>query len=493
MLNFNNKKMKKLINKFLISISLILFVYSCDEYVDYEASEGYQIVADDYFKSAEDYEAALVGVYDVLQWTLYNFMIGEIASDNSLCGGESASDVIGLQKIDDMIHDPVNDQLSRIWQYMYEGVNRANYMIENKDKIDFPRKDELYAEVHFLRAFFYFELVKIYGDVPLFTAGRLTAGDSGTLSRVSKSEVYSVIESDLLSAVSGLQAKKSSDGRATSFTAHALLGKVYLYQDKFSDAANILEPLVGLYTLPSDPSSVFLVEGENGPESVFEIQHSKESNGWNWGWMPQGTEGNFGVIHHGIRGYSGPVYASGWSFNVPTKDLVDAFDSGDKRKNASVLDIAAWADANNAQYSEGYEHTGYFNNKYIPRSGYSKNTAELNYENNYRYIRYADVLLMAAEANNRGGISDSKAQTYLNEVRNRAGVSSISATGSTLTQAIWDERRLEFAGEGHRFFDLVRTGQAANEISGFISGQHEVFPIPQTEIDISGLTQNPGY
>ena len=129
--------MKKLINKFLIAMSLILFINSCDEYVDYEASEGYQIVADDYFKSAEDYEAALVGVYDILQWTLYNFMIGEIASDNSLCGGESASDVIGLQKIDDMIHDPVNDQLSRIWQYMYEGVNRANYMIENKDKMDF--------------------------------------------------------------------------------------------------------------------------------------------------------------------------------------------------------------------------------------------------------------------------------------------------------------------------------------------------------------------
>ena len=254
--------MKNLINKFLISISMLFFVFSCDEYVDYEASEGYQIVAEDYFKSSDDYESALVGVYDVLQWTLYNFMIGEIASDNSLCGGESASDVIGLQKIDDMIHDPVNDQLSRIWQYMYEGVNRANYMIENKDKIDFSRKDEMYGEVHFLRAFFYFELVKIYGDVPLFTNGRLTAGDSGTLSRVSKSEVYSVIESDLLNAISVLPAKKSMDGRATSFTAHALLGKVYLYQDKFAEAANILEPLVGLYTLPSDPSSVFLVDGE---------------------------------------------------------------------------------------------------------------------------------------------------------------------------------------------------------------------------------------
>ena len=236
-----------------------------------------------------------------------------------------------------------------------------------------------------------------------------------------------------------------------------------------------------------------MVEGENGPESVFEIQHSKESNGWNWGWMPQGTEGNFSVIHHGIRGYNGPVYSSGWSFNVPTQDLVDAFDSGDKRKNASILDIVAWADANSAQYNEGYEHTGYFNNKYIPRAGYSKNTTELNYENNYRYIRYADVLLMAAEANNRGGMSDSKVQSYLNQVRSRAGVSAINETGSALTQAIWDERRLEFAGEGHRFFDLVRTGQASNEISGFVAGKHEVFPIPQTEIDISGLTQNPGY
>ena len=152
---------------------------------------------------------------------------------------------------------------------MYEGVNRSNYMVENKDKIDFPRKNELYGEVHFLRAFFYFELVKIYGDVPLFTNGRLTAGDSGTLKRVSKADVYSVIESDLQTAIGALPAKKSLDGRATSFTAHALLGKVYLYQEKFSEAANILEPLVGLYTLPADPGSVFLVEGENGPESVF--------------------------------------------------------------------------------------------------------------------------------------------------------------------------------------------------------------------------------
>jgi hypothetical protein len=121
----------------------------------------------------------------------------------------------------------------------------------------------------------------------------------------------------------------------------------------------------------------------------------------------------------------------------------------------------------------------------------------LNYENNYRAIRYADVLLMAAEANNRkSAADDTKAQNYLNQVRARAfgdDSKASSSTGTALTSEIWEERRLELAMEGHRFFDLVRTGEAAIKISGFVAGKHEVFPIPQTEIDISGLTQNSGY
>ncbi|PIR13345.1 MAG: hypothetical protein COV50_06195 [Flavobacteriales bacterium CG11_big_fil_rev_8_21_14_0_20_35_7] len=132
----------------------------------------------------------------------------------------------------------------------------------------------------------------------------------------------------------------------------------------------------------------------------------------------------------------------------------------------------------------------------MPRAGESGAQTELNYLNNYRAIRYADVLLMAAEANNRGGISDSKAQNYLNQVRRRAFGDTnhdIIATGSTLTQIIWDERNFELSMEGHRFFDLVRTGKADTKINGFIKGKNEVFPIPQQEIDISGLTQNPGY
>ena len=488
--------MKNKLYKNILLVLISVGFVACEDYVDYEASEGYTIVAGDYFTKASDYEAALVGTYDPLQWNIYSVMIGDMATSNSLCGGESATDVIGLQKIDDMIHNPVNDQLESTWKWMYEGINRANYLVENKDKVDFTRKSELYGEVHFLRAYYYFELVKIFGGVPLFTESRLTAGDSGTLARATAAEVYAQIEADLQAAITVLPASKSTDGRATSFTAHALLGKVYLYQDKFDEAASILEPLVGLYTLVPDQQSIFYNSGENGPESVFEIQHSKNSNWWNWG-FPQGSEGNFGIIHHGIRGYNGSVYASGWSFNVPTQDLYDAYADGDSRKSVAILDIAKWAESTGAEYTEGYEHTGYFNHKYIPRQGLSAAQQELNYGINYRAIRYADVLLMAAEANNRKASADDvKAQNYLNQVRARAfgnESQASSSTGATLTQEIWDERRLELAMEGHHFFDLVRTGEAATKISGFVTGKHEVFPIPQTEIDISGLTQNSGY
>jgi hypothetical protein len=488
--------MKNKLFKYILLVFISVGFVACEDYVDYEASEGYTIVASDYFKKASDYEAALVGTYDPLQWNIYTVMIGDLASGNSYCGGESATDVIGLQKIDDMIHNPVNDQLESTWKWMYEGINRANYLVQNKDKVDFTRKAELYGEVHFLRAYYYFELVKLFGGVPVFTESRLTAGDSATLSRASVSEVYAQIEADLQAAIAALPAAKSLNGRATGFTAHALLGKVYLYQNKFDEAASILEPLVGLYSLPSDFQSIFLNSGENGSGSVFEVQHSKNSNWFDWG-FPQGSEGSFAIIHHGPRGYNGGTYSSGWSFNVPTQNLYDAYGVGDSRRDVAILDIVAWANSTGAEYAEGYEHTGYFNHKYIPRSGSTAAQGELNYENNFRAIRYADVLLMAAEANNRKtSADDAKALNYLNQVRARAygnNSQASSSTGGTLTQEIWDERRLEFAMEGHRFFDLVRTGEASTKISGFVSGKHEVFPIPQTEIDISGLTQNAGY
>ena len=231
-------------------------------------------------------------------------------------------------------------------------------------------------------------------------------------------------------AIAALPAAKSLNGRATGFTAHALLGKVYLYQNKFDEAASILEPLVGLYSLPSDFQGIFLNSGENGSGSVFEVQHSKNSNWFDWG-FPQGSEGSFAIIHHGPRGYNGGTYSSGWSFNVPTQNLYDAYGAGDSRRDVAILDIVAWANSTGAEYAEGYEHTGYFNHKYIPRSGSTAAQGELNYENNFRAIRYADVLLMAAEANNRKtSADDAKALNYLNQVRARAYGNSSQASSS---------------------------------------------------------------
>ena len=476
--------------------ALCFLAVSCSDWVDYDPQENYEIVADVYFQSPDDYQAAVVGVYDPLQWLYMSTLIGDIASDNSLSGGESATDVIGVQEIDNMTHNSNNDNLTSIWQFLYEGVNRANYMEENKEKLEFEGKDALYGEVYFLRAYYYFELVKMFGDVPLFVDRRLDASDSGTLQRSPASEVYAQIESDLQAAIAVLPNSNAQKGRAIKPAAYALLGKVLLYQEKFQQAASAFDNVIGFYSLVNDYQSQFLRSGENGSESVFEIQHSNESNWYDWGFVPQGTEGNFSIIHNGPRAYSGPAFASGWSFNVPTQKLVDSYEDGDPRKDATILDIEAWADETGASYAEGYKHTGYFNLKYIPRAGESGAQTELNYLTNYRVIRYADVLLMAAEAYNRGGISDATAQSYLNQVRRRAFGDTdhdITSTGSNLTEAIWAERNFELAMEGHRFFDLVRTGKAAANIDGFVTGKHELFPIPQQEVDISGLTQNPGY
>ena len=491
--------MKKHIRN-IIFLGLALSGGACENYLDYDPKEMYQIAASSYFKKESDYKAALVGVYDPLQWMYLNILVGDIASDNSLSGGESATDVLGLQEIDDYRHNPKNNVLLDIWKRLYEGINRANYMEEHKNKLDFPSKKQVYAEVYFLRAYYYFELVKFFGGVPLFTKKRLTATDSGTLKRAAASEVYAQIEKDLKNAIKDLPATQNEKGRVTRSAAQALLGKVYLYQNKFDLAAAMLENVIGVYSLVSDYASIFLASGENSVESVFEVQHSNQSNWWDWGCMVC-SEGNIGIIHNGPRGYSGPTYASGWSFNLPTKKLANAFETGDKRKDVTILDIEKFkaAAATEVSYTKGYKHNGYYNHKYIPRAGESGAQIELNYKTNYRAIRYADVLLMAAEAQNRkSSPDDTKAKLYLNKVRRRAfGVSDnskdITSTGETLKKAIWKERQTELAMEGHRFFDLVRNGQAAAEIKGFKAGKHEVFPIPLEEIDISGLTQNKGY
>ena len=498
--------------KMLLLIATFCSLESCTKFVDYNPHEDYKITELDYLKSESDYRSMVVSVYTPLQWINQVVPIGEIASDNSVAGGENASDVLSLQQIDDYTHTAVNSQLSEIWQTAYEGINRANYINQYKATnpagvaVTFPGKEALFGETLFLRAYYYFTLVKMFGDVPLFTDKRLSLSDSKSLKRAAKADVYKQIETDLTAAVAALPAIQNEKGRITKHAAQALLGKVYLYQNKFDLAASTLETVItsNSFSLVNDFASIFLVSGENGTESVFEIQYSNTSPYYNWGGATRG-QGNYAIQQGGIRGLNGSSdmpYAAGWSTNLPTANLANAYQAGDQRKAVTVLDIEAYKAANPSYgitYQVApYKNTGFYNQKYLPRKGQTSGQVELNYLNNFRIIRYSDVLLMAAEANVKATtVNESKAKTYLNLVRRRAfgdNNHDITSSSATLYNDILNERRLELGMEGDRFFDLVRTGKAGSVLgSKFVAGKHEVFPIPQTEIDISGITQNSGY
>ena len=491
--------MKKINIKIYTLLLLVGFSFSCsDDFVDVKPTSTN---SEDFFNTQEDYEKAIIGAYDLLQSTYLNVMLGEIASDNSLAGGESATDTPGIQEVDDMIHTPLNAQLRDIWNWMFAGVNRANYILEFKDKTDFAGKEQIIAEATFLRAYYYFELVKWFGDVPLSVDERILFGEQFTIDRTPKADVYAQIEADLIFAANNLPYVQSQPGRVTKGAAQALLGKAYLYQNKFTESAAILDDLIlnGPYDLVTDYNTIFEEAGENNIESVFEVQYF-EGQGASFDCL-QCSEGNVAVGFNGVRAYSGPDFSSGFSFNVPVQEVVDAFEAGDLRKDVAILDINAWATSTGATFGTGNEHTGYYNRKYIPRlrSNSAQGDRNLTNPNNYRAIRFADVLLMAAEAFNKSSTpNDAKAQTYLNRVRERAfgnSANNITATGATLYDNILSERRVELVGEGHRFFDLVRTGKAAQEIDGFEVDKNEVFPIPAIEIQLAGnrWCQNKGY
>ncbi len=493
------KNINKKISITIIIIASLCIVNGCsDDYLD--NTKVYAEDSESFFNSEADYYNALVAAYDPLQSTFINVLMGEIASNNTLCGGESATDVQGYQQVDDMIHTPVNTQLQNLWSFMFGGVNRAAYIIEFEDKTDFAGKEVIIGEARFLRAYYNFELVKWFGAIPIKPEGRFVVGDEQTIPRSPVADVYALIEQDLEYAVANLSYNAPQIGRVTKGAAEALLGKVYLYQDKFTESATILESVItnGSYSLESDYNKIFESQGENGTGAVFEVQYT-DVEGAGFGCL-QCSEGNVAVGFQGVRGYDGDLFTSGFSFNVPTQEMVDQFETGDNRKGVAILDIEAWATDTGASYTTGYEHTGFFNRKYIPRKRSTEAAGDLNLTNpnNYRAIRYADVLLMAAEAFNRSSSpDDAKAKMYLNKVRERAfgnADNNITTTGTNLTAVIYKERRVELVGEGHHFFDLVRTGRGAN-ISGFTTGKHEVFPIPLEEIQFSqgNWSQNQNY
>ncbi len=502
--------MKKIIQIISLSFAVLLLTACGKDWLDLDPKGT--TLETSFYQNEEEIFEALVATYDVLQWggtDGWTMKLGLLnaASDDCHAGGSDASDQPTWVAFDNFMMDPFLGPQSGLWRKGFTGIYRANLVLEKLETVE-GLSDEFKArtsaEAKFLRAFYYFDLMRFFGNIPLINKV-LPADEIYTQTQADPANIYTLIESDLNDARNTFELPEtlpsSELGRVTKGAATALLGKVILYQNnesRMGEAAMIFDEVINsnLYDLEDDFGDIFTNENEFGIESIFEINHSNNQRG-GWGNFGNGdTEGNYSVQFFGMRDYVGPDFANGWSFCPVTEDLVNLMQN-DPRFSHTIID-GNMLRQQGASYSEGYQNTNYFIRKYAAFQDDRALDGEpaLNWGNNVREIRLADVYLMAAEAHNRSG-NDAEARSYLNRVRTRVGLQPASGVGAGLLEAIYRERQLELATEGHRFFDLVRTGRAGTVlgIQGFTVGKNEVLPIPQTEIDITegNLKQNPGY
>jgi hypothetical protein len=457
-----------------------------------------------YYRNAEEAYNGLIAAYDPLGTecgVTYSNKIGPLnsASDDCYAGGGSSSDVPAWQVWNNYTIDPATGIQADFWSRNFTGVYRANVLLSKLPNIpmDANLKARFNAECLFLRAYYYFDLVRLFRNVPLFTAP-LTTKEIFQVTQTTPESVYAQIESDLTLAIPYLPEiiTSAENGRAYKFAAEALLGKVIIYQNNESrmlEAAEWLEKVNSSpnYHLLADYGQIFRPDNKFHAESIFEIVHTAKAI-YGWEAWPN-FEGNVYTQMVGPRAYSGPTYKAGWGFNPITPELV-ALLKPDPRYKYTVVNIDSMSTAGLCTYEKGYQNTGYFIAKFAPLAEFYSTIGGdpvLNYPNDVIEIRLADTYLLEAEALVRGNGDLTKAQDYLSRVRARVGLSPVPAT----LDNIYMERRLELATEGHRWFDLVRTGRAATALAskGFKSGKNEILPIPLQELTNTKLVQNPGY
>lgn len=502
---------KKLAIIGLAGIMLSVVITACSDFLDNEVN-GVSSV-DTFYQTDEDAELAIIATYDILTWHENSWgwasptFIKTLPSDEGTCGGGNSTDQPPYQALDDFAWDASNNALLGTWNVNYYGIFRANMVIENTEP-DNELKERIIAEAKGLRAFFYLELVTQFGDLPLVLTG-LTPAEYNQ-ARVPAADIYEQIETDLTEAIPDLPTKAQYPAgdkfRMSRGAAYAILGKAQLYQENYSDAVSSFENVTG-YSLEPNFADVFVEAGEFGVESIFEASYSS-NGGSNWGNYPWGTrhEDNIHIQLMGPRSgnIDGLDMQGGWGFNYPSPKLAQAFlDEGDMvRYNATVLSEADYITISgdtDFDGSEWWDYEGYFRLKYGPYRSETilddpGSTPELNYGTNWRLIRYADVLLLLAEAHYFNS-NESAARDALNQVRGRVGLADVTATGDALFDAIVKERQLELAFEGHRYFDLVRWGLADEELGSLgYQSKHALFPIPASELAAAtNMTQNTGY
>ena len=428
---------------------------------------------DNFYTTSNDFNNAVNGAYDALQSSTqyggdYNTII-ETRSDNVLDNDPSSGS--GLRyNIDRFIEPTTNSVLRDTWGSLYTGINRCNLILDKIDAIpmDATLKARYKGEAQFIRALSYFNLVRLWGKVPLvLTAGTTTEARSYTRNEIA--DVYAAIEKDLTAAATGLPVSYTGNdiGRATSGSAKGLLGKVYVTEKKYDLAVNTLKELVNgtTYQLLSNIADVFAVTNKNNLELLFSVKYKKG--------------GSLGEGH-------GSWYGTSIGDNIEPS-LRAAYSASDKRLPLTVqVPVPTSINA-------------------VPRKFYDELSTTNDVGNDFPVLRFADVLLLYAEALNEVGYqANGEAFTVLNRIRTRAGVSSYTAaqlaTKEAFRTATINERRLELALENDRWFDLIRTGTAveAIKVTGITMPAYRVYyPIPQSEIDVynnkTTFPQNEGY
>ncbi|PKB17268.1 RagB/SusD family nutrient uptake outer membrane protein [Flavobacterium sp. 5] len=492
---------------FFIAIAMASLGSCSNEFVDVKPEGSF--LTDSYYKNEEQATAALVGVYDPIRKNSGGFdniiTMMNAGSDDFYSGGGGSTDGQGIQDFSTHSLTSISIQGS-LWNDHYQGILRANILLEKLPTVAMSDalKSRFTSETKALRGIYYFNLVRMFKNIPLLLEPLQKANMYDVL-QATPEAVYAQIEKDLTEAIPSLPTSVSAateSGRLTKGAAQAMLGKVYLFEGKKVEAAAVLAEVNGTpgevnqygNKLLDSFSDLWVVSNKFNAESLIEVSHTSAGNS-DWGFWGSGRdEGNSVNIMVGPRTYSktgdlAPDLPSGWAFNVATQNLYDAIKT-DPRFEATILDIKALQADKQADYIPAYQDTGYFLNKFLPRKGDVRTgggAAELNYKQNTYVIRLADTYLMEAEALGSG----TRAQALLDAVRARVGLPSVPVT----LQAIKLERRMEFAGEGLRFFDLVRWGDAGTVLAnrGFETGVDEIFPIPTRELQGTKLKQNPGY
>ncbi len=480
-----------------LSTVLILLVFSisifsaCTKFLTEDLKGDFSSTS--FYKNDKQALQAVNGAYNALAFSNFNnaiWVFGDIASDDAVKGG-NPGDQAEITYIDEFNADANNGIISNYWTFAYEAIARANNVITNVPEVtmDADLKARIIGEAKFIRAYTYFNLVNVFGKVPLKLLPQLTQETIHVpLSEVTT--IYAQIEKDLTDASSSLPVSYTSTdvGRATRGAALAMLGKVSLYQQKWSAASGYFQQVeaLGIYSLLPDYADNFKLAHENSNESIFEIQHLTGQNPFTGNalnqWLAPATEG-------------------GYYFNAPTQELVDAYEKSstgdvDPRLDATIgRDGQPWL--NGDVFNASWSSTGFLTKKHQQPLSEVSSSLKGDGDLNYTYMRYADLLLMKAEAFNESGKADS-ARANLNKVRQRARASfngtppadllaDITTLDKTqLATAIQRERRTELAQEFHRYFDLMRWGKTVAEAalgSDFNFEAKRYFFIPQAEID----------